>query len=886
MIKKIFTLIIAFQISLIILPQSSLALYSSSQNEIKIASSLLESGISSYEKEFFPDAIASFAQVLLMDPDNGDAKYYLRLIGQKGNIRAKEKLTLQQLSALYKNIESLIVKINYFENLRNIIGKKIVKKGYSSSDLAEQMIKIKNKAIKNQKLINNRTQKTFYDESTNPLEVLTEYLKVEKEQLVLKLFYIKAQCSFIRDLKNSHNTRRKSTSTKANKLFYNNRFYKNDGERKFHRRASRNKNIFIESLNKQKNSTKIYKKHLGLIQKEIHIFKKEIKEKDQKIKKLTGEFIDSSLALSEKERQLLQKESELERQDEKLIDLISRIQLSNRIIEKKNNEIQKLQSSFQMLENEALFFEKNLNKLVSLKEEEVQFLLSSIEKYKNNLHLAHKYNKENSKEISKYHLQLTKLQEELQKVNTLYEIKNTENLKQNQELQNVYLKLDKYKQQMKLEKRIHRQNGYKIDKYINKASALKEKLKKNKKKLIQKDKKIGYFKKEIRELNIALKHEESSKSSDNKIKALTEDLEILKSNNFEKINKINKINEEKISNLKDAIKELKNNLEEKKRFKEVAKTELNEYKMKLKTKKNSDFKKELNLKSLKNKYKKLQLKNNDIINERSALEGDLVKRNAKLKKLKEKINQLSDKLSGTKDIIKKNNDKISLLNKQLIRLKTNLKENELLINDQNFEISSFKEILKEAQIAIKSTKTKNGLKIEGVDTYNTDLANNDNEMKQLSQNLSSWKEKFDNTENFHKKETPKIILSDTKLQKNLRGDDVQTEKKKKTSKNDNTIANVLNPNETIEAKNKKIKSEFQSLKEIFEKSQKITDQTDRGEKNNELKGIVEIYKKKLSSTNKALKESNANILILKDQIAFAQKQLFEKEKLFKKTKDH
>jgi len=52
-----------------------------------------------------------------------------------------------------------------------------------------------------------------------------------------------------------------------------------------------------------------------------------------------------------------------------------------------------------------------------------------------------------------------------------------------------------------------------------------------------------------------------------------------------------------------------------------------------------------------------------------------------------------------------------------------------------------------------------------------------------------------------------------------------------------------------------------------------------------MEGILEIYRYKLSDAHKNIKEKNANIVTLEEQLTFVQARLFEKNKMLKQARE-
>jgi hypothetical protein len=956
--------------------------YNLSENEIKIAKNFIEDGRAMYQQGDFDQAILSFSQVLLIDPHNSEAQYYLSEINRNSNIRLKNKIHLVQYEDLYANLNSLKARIDYFEKMRNMLGRKLVGRGYSSEALAQEMIEIKNEALKTYAAKDKRVNQSTSNK--NPLAVLNSALEYEKDQLSLKSYYLKKQYDSMRQLDESETVSSNQYIQSKYKTYkHTNRFYTPSGRRIIHQ------NPYMEDINMKdfdiaSNDVGQLKRQIALIRREMNNLQGTIDEKQTRIGDLKEELVNSTLKVVEKDNSLKELDDTVTRQNNKIIDYSSRLELSKRIIQDKQSTIGKIQEAFEDVKDDAIAYEQNLNKLLLAKGEMINQQSIRLDDLKDKLALLEdKIQSDrhlNAKKVNQYKEHILSLLGQVEKKDAeLSENeKRLEVYKMRAEKQEYKLALkDKeikgiqrqLKQLKKITSRLEEDKDFIQKKIYEKNKALKAMQRKHQKEAFQLENQVARHKEQLKGLKAALKStvtdlgetqedlfikmsvlakckEEKSQMAE-MMKKYEKDLErqsrlladvenkLADSRQTVKDNqaditrledtlnntgqKLDKALEEKdrlartsvdkkiyeskrqeAANLKDELAKVKADLEERAR----AYQELND---------RSVSKREFNKRRRRIARLRKELMNmegllDQAISEKEMVEGTLV--DPKMLALKDKeIEDLKQKLSAAQLSLRNEIETKNELAYKLKLLEDELDAKVTLVEKQDNEIRSLQRLFDQAQDEMQRIKGEQGQKIvQGADgdAISKKLRAKDQKIAVLKRELGRLERLFNQTKFEVKRQKMEMAALKRSFEEKPLSD-VQVAQTLPAQEPADGVDKIINDLISLNTEIMRLQGTFdkkslmdnqqlslESVLGVLAQSQRISKLMEfkankyimiQGQKNNQLKGILEIYKDKLYSTNISLKQSEATVSTLRDQIAFAQKQLFEKDKLLKKTQN-
>ena len=334
--------------------------------DIRIADSFTRHGAGRYKKGDIEGAIQDFSRALLLDPYNQTARSSLIQLAKHKDVSAQQKVQLFLLEDLLENIRNLAKRVDYFQKKRDAFAQRLLDQGFPENRLIYEMETIKKTVLKDLKDWDSVTE---VDSRANqdPLKVVNISLNFEKQQLSGKIAYLQRQYARLKNLRGEFKAATKKSSAAAAE--------KSD---------KAPLNVFAQTFYPQKDDLAMYtkaeavklEKEVAHVQGQINELRKQLKEKDQKIKDLTRELIDSSLKISEKDNLLKERQRMIDSLNMELRDIRARFELGQRIIAEKEEKLQTLQ---EILEKENNSLKAKTQKMADRVDDKDQSL-RSIEK--------------------------------------------------------------------------------------------------------------------------------------------------------------------------------------------------------------------------------------------------------------------------------------------------------------------------------------------------------------------------------------------------------------------------------------------------------------------------------------------------------------------------
>lgn len=156
-----------------------------------------------------------------------------------------------------------------------------------------------------------------------------------------------------------------------------------------------------------------------------------VREKDEKVVDLTKQLVDFALKLSEKEILLSKKIEELVLLNDELVDVRSRLELGQRIMQEKDTKIKEMERSFGLLSSQVIREEAAQKDILTVKEAETAQLNGFLEIYKEMLKDSKQtiLDKERESETLKEQLLILVKQQKLGEITIQNKDKEIESLK-------------------------------------------------------------------------------------------------------------------------------------------------------------------------------------------------------------------------------------------------------------------------------------------------------------------------------------------------------------------------------------------------------------------------------------------------------------------------
>lgn len=328
--------------------------YSSAQSDSSSLSvqTFIQDGLKAYERHDILRAVDHFSRALLLDSTDKTAREHLTLINAQEHLPARHKAQLFLTEDLFSFTDSLKKKAEYFTVKCQTLESELLKQGYARAYIKDQLLGIKERFF--HPLESPPTQGDLQD----PLEAVNASLGFEKEWLSHELFYRQRQYAWLQEL-----------NRRAPFILSIEIIAEGEGPTDFVPLLpdiEKEDEIAVKAILQPQETSfsdvspagpyqqiALLQQELEQLRQEFNGLKKYVQEKDQKLADLTGQVIDFSLKLAEKEMILSEKIDALTRLDKAYDDLQSRFDLGHKIIQEKNTQIQSLRDSLEALQLET-----------------------------------------------------------------------------------------------------------------------------------------------------------------------------------------------------------------------------------------------------------------------------------------------------------------------------------------------------------------------------------------------------------------------------------------------------------------------------------------------------------------------------------------------------
>ena len=182
-----------------------------------------------------------------------------------------------------------------------------------------------------------------------------------------------------------------------------------------------------------KTSPENYQKEIADLREELDVLKNQVnrlqsyvQEKDQKVVSLTKQLVDFALRLSEKEILLSQKIDDLDSLNERVIDLHSRLELGERLIEEKDKKVSSLEHFLQTASSQVVKQKAHIQEATIVKDQQMRQLNGFLAIYKDKLKWTQNLLVGKNNHAEALRQQMAVLQKEQQLGKTMIRNKNQE----------------------------------------------------------------------------------------------------------------------------------------------------------------------------------------------------------------------------------------------------------------------------------------------------------------------------------------------------------------------------------------------------------------------------------------------------------------------------
>ncbi len=360
------------------------------------------------------EAVDDFSKAILRDPHNREAQGQLMALASQGSLTPQQRINLVLLKDLVKYNQSLEAKVDYYETKNRLLREILIQKGYPVPFSDEEIIQIK-----------------FNGTSAEPLEQVNAALRFEKQQLSDKIVFLKKEYDRLRNVRseNFSNVRRVVKTQPSERITH---FY-NPYSEDFHNRTKgsteslnvpseqiiRNQDMYAAQfkpvevptvISASREDALMLKNELALVLGKLNNLERNITQKDQRIEELNKQIVNYALELSEVKMMLTQKIEKISSFNTALIDIQSRFELGQRIIQEKDGTIQSVQAMLQEVRTQLFSRENEIKTILTSKDEKLVELNGILQVYKEKLGDVHQEVKEKGASVSTLEDQLTLVQ--------------------------------------------------------------------------------------------------------------------------------------------------------------------------------------------------------------------------------------------------------------------------------------------------------------------------------------------------------------------------------------------------------------------------------------------------------------------------------------------
>ena len=333
-----------------------------------MSESILKYANSKYHRGDGVSAFESFSQALILNPYNQEAQQGLLQFLSEAHLSSQQQINLIQFQDLINLNKELEKRIEYYRSKINLLEEEIVHHGVDKEIFKEKQqfaktINLKHRPVRSTSINN------------NALELVNSSLNQDKEHLLETLADLQKYFEFLR---------------KVNK----------DSQKDFAKTPVTG--IEINPIP---------------VEDELTVLKREVIQVHKKLDQLTNQVVDLTLKLSEKNLYSERQEDRLNALSNNFVELKSRFELGEKMMNEKDGQIQTLQDQVKQIQAQAKASNDDLNNILTSKDEKLFELNGILQVYKGKLtDTVHNLKEKNAT--------LTTLEDQLDIAQTKYVQKN------------------------------------------------------------------------------------------------------------------------------------------------------------------------------------------------------------------------------------------------------------------------------------------------------------------------------------------------------------------------------------------------------------------------------------------------------------------------------
>lgn len=327
-----------------------------------IATSLIDHGIKSSKKNDLLSAINDFSRALLLDVNNETAIDELLKISSSKSLPFDIKLLLLQ----FKDISAYITKLNntisYYSKKTKSVEDKLLSSGISQKNIQSEL----NKLATFNEISVDRSRSMITQEDIvekEPLAAVISYLtsiknSLENENARLRLRY--------GSLMNIHKQVIIAKSNKAlNKTVHTETPQSNNQAFSDHETGASVDSALYQNEEFLSNDA------ISVLSQQLYDLKLELQNKDLTIKNMASQIVDISLQLAENQNTFKNEPAESADLNFEITDLNSRLELGQKIIQEKDDQIKILQNDLSKIKQATIINENKFNETVTVKNKQL-----------------------------------------------------------------------------------------------------------------------------------------------------------------------------------------------------------------------------------------------------------------------------------------------------------------------------------------------------------------------------------------------------------------------------------------------------------------------------------------------------------------------------------
>ncbi|MCA9399039.1 MAG: hypothetical protein KC618_04775 [Candidatus Omnitrophica bacterium] len=360
--------------------------FAQDMSDEEISKALLTSGMEDEAKGNIESAVLDFSRALLIDSQNSEAHQKLISLIDHADLSADIKVNIRLYEDLVYYLKNLESKVEFSERTVSNLTGELIDLGYEASALEEELLKIKEDVLVRSAYHPEALEKQL-DNEKDPLKVINTIMSFHKGELLDRMEYLKNQQFRLASLKRLtlqedrmaklQNTivlqpEHKVYSQQVPSSYATKRI--NQPPREYATFRSQSYHYFqrfeeqqqlIESQRLDISAFRNELEYLKVQLEELHIY---LDKKDHEIARLTGQVIDQSLGLVEKEQQLENLHFKMGEKGNEAEDYRSRFELGQALLGKKEHIIEEKVEEINFLKNrlKTVMEENSSQKVVNL----------------------------------------------------------------------------------------------------------------------------------------------------------------------------------------------------------------------------------------------------------------------------------------------------------------------------------------------------------------------------------------------------------------------------------------------------------------------------------------------------------------------------------------